>query len=558
MNYALLVLLVAAVPAVAATQPRIPPAALHVSENPKDGTTWTKLASGMTDIAWRHAGGDWLDAKRQKQGTAAWATANFTNTKQEQPLALNLTKLVNEHIAGAIENRGWFIHAVDNAATSGLHSKDSADAAKRPLLVIDEGLPTEQRLSPQDDIQIASSSVIPSQSVAASYTAGSNTKVAIYFDLTGLLKPVTSAVLQLTTTDAQFGGRYGSIGVLPVDLSDRFAPIAVESGIAAHYDKDAGIASDPAVLLFENFASLDMEQHGWVYAVDLDRRIVGSQDPDNRAYKPLAPDVKAYRMSIGTGKYGGDFGRWLFWSNLGHEPEQMYQRAYVFIADDFDSMAGKFPLGWDGTYTAYQTLRSSSGKVLTNNPVTGRPWSRPDRPAAAGNGGGRSKGNNGWSARGGFVAQPCDASGCLPEASSALFKSNYRPLHYYTYHADQADFFGTEMGWRDGLLGLIPKNTWVCIDQYVKLNTLNADGSGNRDGVLRTWIDGRLAFQVNTLRMRNWPGNFDGADNIRIYASWLNFYHGGRTAAQSPMTVYMSNLVIAKRFIGPGKFKPGD
>ncbi|MBL8484966.1 MAG: hypothetical protein JNJ60_22410, partial [Rhodocyclaceae bacterium] len=493
-----------------------------------------------------------------KQGPLPWASASFAKINAEQTLALDVTQLVNQQLAGRLENRGWLLYATDTTATSYFHSKDAALAAQRPLLIVNQGLPGEQSIQPLDDIQISTASSVPSQATAPTYTLSKAAKVALHFDLGSLPGSVASATLQLTTTAQQYGARSGGVGVVAVDISDKFAPIAEESGIAARYVNDAGLAADPAVMLFENFASLDMERHGWVYAAYLKRSIVGDHDPEYRAFKPLARGIKAYKMSIEAGKHGGDFGRWLFWSNLGHEPTEAYQRAYVFIPADFNSMSGKFPLGWDGTYADFKFLRTAAGKELANNPVTGRPWSRPGMPAAAGNGGKRSNGSNGWSARGGFAAQPCGATTCLPEATSPLYSSDYRPLHYYTYHADQVDFYGDEMAWRGGLLGIVPKNTWVCIDQYVKLNTLNPDGSGNRDGVLKTWIDGRLTLEVTNLRMRHWPGNFAGADNIKIFGSWLNFYHGGQTPAQSPMTLYMSDFVLAREFIGPGKFRQKD
>ena len=39
--------------------------------------------------------------------------------------------------------------------------------------------------------------------------------------------------------------------------------------------------------------------------------------------------------------------------------------------------------------------------------------------------------------------------------------------------------------------------------------------------------------------------------NIKIDSVWLNFYHGGLDAAKSPMTVYLSDIVVANSFIGP-------
>ena len=50
--------------------------------------------------------------------------------------------------------------------------------------------------------------------------------------------------------------------------------------------------------------------------------------------------------------------------------------------------------------------------------------------------------------------------------------------------------YGDIWVWQNGYRGFLEKNRWYSIEQYLKLNT-----PGENDGVLRAWVDGRLAFE---------------------------------------------------------------
>ena len=71
---------------------------------------------------------------------------------------------------------------------------------------------------------------------------------------------------------------------------------------------------------------------------------------------------------------------------------------------------------------------------------------------------------------------------------------------------------------------------------------LPPDGSAN--GVLRVWIDGRLAFDRDGIRVRD-------VDSIRIEQVWLNVYHGGTAVSPHDQHLFIDNVVIARRYVGP-------
>lgn len=542
----------------------IPETALRVFDSPYTGTVWRFLVNEPIGVPWVHPGGDWRDRKGSLQGAVPWSSATVRNIAAEQIVVFDVTSLVNSQLSTDVNrspNRGWIVKSDAGDVSAAFYSREYADIAKQPRLRImtSSGGYT---IVAGGDVSMSSSTAMSTHGLKTTLgLSGSNQRLALWFDLASVRGSINSATLSLTTTDKQYGSGSSTIGVYAVDLTASFAPIPIQRGIAARYPSDQGIEGDPDVLFVDKFPDLAMHHRGWYWDagspdINNNRSIIGDHDPADPNFHPLAPGVKAYKMTIPTGHYGGEFGRWSFWSNLGYEPDAVYMRVYARIGTDFDSEAGKFPFGFDGTYLAPRTYLHYNGQLLATNPVTGRKWIRPDAPAYAGNGGATSNGKNGWSARGGFAAEECDSGGkCSPNRTdNPLIASGYRGLHYYAYWADQPDATGSDLDWRNGLLGVIPKNKWVAIDQYMELNTVNADGSGNRDGILRVWIDGRLAFEKIDFRVRHWPGNPAGANNIKFDSVWLNLYHGGRRAAKSPMTVYLSDLVVAKSFIGPATF----
>ena len=112
----------------------------------------------------------------------------------------------------------------------------------------------------------------------------------------------------------------------------------------------------------------------------------------------------------------------------------------------------------------------------------------------------------------------------------------------YAYHSEADLTYGEGLPWMLGPgAGLLEPNQWYCIEQYVKLNTPR-----QKDGVLRTWVNGRLAFERSNLRVRDLP-------DIRIEEVWMNFFHGGTKTAVVDMNAYIDGVVIAKSYIGPMK-----
>lgn len=263
-------------------------------------------------------------------------------------------------------------------------------------------------------------------------------------------------------------------------------------GIAAQYPGDRGIQSDPAVIYFGTFES-DSWYLDWGTSTKPANADVVHTDA-SRLFVPL--EGKALRIRIEQGSNAGIGATFQFMRHIGEEPDDIYFRYYLRFADDWHPLidGGKLP-GPAGTY---------------------------DR---AGWGGRRSDGTNGWSARGHFGIQA----------------SRLTPIGFYVYHADQPTQYGDIWVWDKRNLGHLLNNRWYCVEHHVKLNTPT-----RRDGVLRAWIDGQLAFAKADVRFRD-------LETLKIETIWLNVYHGGTAVAASDHHLYIDNVVIARSYIGPMK-----
>ncbi len=207
----------------------------------------------------------------------------------------------------------------------------------------------------------------------------------------------------------------------------------------------------------------------------------------------------------------------VFPANIGRELEEVYFQYRL-----------RFGQGWRGGST-------QSGKL---------PGIASDT-TVAGNGGGTANGKNGWSFRGLFVGEP------FSPASPYNSNNGVVPIGWYTYNPDQVaqnQIFGLHVPWTGrGSLGLLEVGKDYWIDQYVKVNT-----PGQRDGIVRAWINGQLAYERTDHVMRDLPP-YQVAGNLGINKIWMTFLHGGDILPLPTKTLrtYWSDWTIASEYIGP-------
>lgn len=201
---------------------------------------------------------------------------------------------------------------------------------------------------------------------------------------------------------------------------------------------------------------------------------------------------RCLKVTVPRGEHMGTSFSYKFREQLGREPEEIIFRYDLKLDKDWSqaTSGGKLP-GFSGTY--------------------GR----------AGWGGRAVDGTDGWSARGLFSSRPGGDS---------------TAIGFYCYHADMKGKYGSHFEFAPRL----EHDRWYTVQMYCKLNTPGMRGErGRNDGILRGWLDGKLAFEKTDLRFRD-------VDTLKIEDVWVNVYHGGATPVpRADIHLYLDNMVIS-------------
>ena len=448
----------------------------------------------MGNYAWRHAGGDWLDAQGTYQGTLPFDRRRLAPNAGRQVVDLDVSTVVQRWLRGQPRNSGILLRAMSTADNGVVvfHSRESADNGARPSLTITWSDGSRSRLAPSADTFLDCTS-LSSLGRQPHLQLGGGRSVLIVFALPASRLDVRSASLYLTT-DTRYGAA-PEIGVF-VATPPYALDTVLETGLAEKYPLDRDIARDPAVLFASGFDGLWWSK-GWTSnSFRSDAKAVDEDVPN--AFEPLIG--RALKVTIRRGHHLGLDLSYRFAAEGHEEPEDIYVRYYMRFGDNWNPSAdgGKLP-GLAGRY----------GK--------------------AGWGMRQSDGYNGWSMRSEFAARP--AGDKSTRAMTAVGS--------YAYHAEIADSSGDYFDWSDGPSALLENNRWYAVEQHVKLNT-----PGKRDGVFTAWIDGHKVIDRRSIVYRR-------TLRLKIEEVWFNVYHGGTTPAAQDMALYFDNVVVARRYIGP-------
>lgn len=445
-------------------------------------------------LEWQNYLGDWADAEGALQGPQAYAVAQIQDTNTPRYIEWDVSGLVQQWLDGTHANQGFFIHAVSGAGPINFRSKEYSGNNQHPELVVNVGA-GEITFAPTADTYLEPSTYrsMGDSDELSLRLDGSN--VLVQFDLSsiGTGAHVTSAVLRMYT-HTQYGNETMTAGVFRCAHGEAISAAAPIGGIAAAHPDDQGIEDDPDVVFATSFES-DTWQDEWSSAsgtID-----VVAQDA-GRSFIPLKG--KALRAKIPEGRNSSMSVIYKFADKIGQEPEEIYFRYYLRFADDWNQTVygGKLP-GISGTY------------------------------GQAGWGGRKPDGTDGWSARGTYYLS---ISGDNP-------LSGTHPIGTYCYYADQPGTYGDTWAWTKEYKGFLLKNRWYSIEQYAKMNT-----PGQHDGILRAWVDGRPAFEKTDIMFRT-------VDTLKIEQIWMNLYHGGTAVSPYDQHLYVDNVVVAHKYIGP-------
>jgi hypothetical protein len=116
----------------------------------------------------------------------------------------------------------------------------------------------------------------------------------------------------------------------------------------------------------------------------------------------------------------------------------------------------------------------------------------------------------------------------------------------YSYHIDKKGVWGDSF--RQQAVIPIKVGEWHCIERHLKLNYVSPDSSEvHFDGIEELWIDGKLSTRVEGIRYRKVP-------HLHItFISLETYYHRlpKEFDMRNPIKVYLDNVVIASKYIGP-------
>ena len=462
-----------------------------------DGATCDYFNLGAR-IAWHQKQGDWIDAAGVDHGEKPYALARVTAADEGKIVRWDVTRLVQDWLSGRFPDDGLFIMGVKGSpnGTAQFHSREASDPHVHPVLVIGSANGVLRRIEPIADTML-DCSTYTSLGTRPTLNASLTQRALVQFDLGPFAgQTVTKASLELSTIRSYDGPVDLGVFAAVAPLDSSTVASAPRLGIASHYSKDNGIKRDPAVIMATGFDESKW-QSAWTFANP--RGFMERTDNAPKlGFEPLVG--QALQVTIPAGEHLGlDLG-YQFAKEIGTEPEEIFFRYYLRLANDWKPSAdgGKLP-GISATYSQ------------------------------AGWGGRISDGRSGWSMRG-FFLRP-------PEAGNPFH--DLTPVGTYAYHADMKSDYGDAWFWSVGGRGFLARDRWYCIEQQFRVNT-----PGRKDGVLRAWIDGYLVYEKTDVRVRDVP-------RIRIEQIWMNVYHGGKDAAASELHLFIDNVVVAREYIGP-------
>lgn len=442
-------------------------------------------------LPWRNFLGDWLDSAGVEQGEAAYATATLTDDDTPETASFDVTALVQQWVDGEQSNRGFFLRRTSGSGPFVFASREHADGATHPVLVLETGA-GQMMLSASADTSLREST-FQAAGQEPTLRIVDEEPALLRFDLSDVSAgSVQSATLQLTSVE-EFGGGAFDVGVFEAAAGPLTAAPAAEPGLAADYGGDAGIEGDPSVVFASTF---EQDDWGAVWSAGSDATNLAVIDAED-GFEPLSG--RALKVTLPAGENGGLNLRHRFMEEEGEEPEAIYLRYYLRFADSWEpSDGGKLP-GTAGTY------------------------------GVAGWGGRPVDGTDGWSARGQYRVSP-------PQGNPF---EGHTTIGNYVYHADMEGQFGDNENYLDHCGGVLDKNRWYSVEQYVQLNT-----PGENDGIIRAWVDGRLVEEKTDWRWRD-------VDTLRIEEVWMNVYHGGTDTAPQDLVLYIDNVVVSHAYVGP-------
>jgi hypothetical protein len=270
---------------------------------------------------------------------------------------------------------------------------------------------------------------------------------------------------------------------------------------------------------------------------------------------------KCLRVNMLKGKTHGLSLHWPL-SNAGLAPEHLYMRYYIKLGPTWD------PYMCDET----GKVHGYGGKFpgLADTRVGGDPAAPGGQ---CGNGGARGDGINCWSHR--TMFRSCGRHASRAKGICTTKENAVTRFGGYLYHYGQLTGTGTDAPWdsdywgqfetgggtcesnpknlfcsmprsargkygkeRTGLdmnAGVFVRGVWYAVGLFIQMNT-----PGAADGIIRGWIDGKLAYEKTNVVFR-----IPGHKNLHVRTAWLDVYKGGTKGNCQDSSIWLDQMVLS-------------
>jgi hypothetical protein len=482
-------------------------------------------------LAWKKPGGDWLDAKGVAHGQTAFATARITTSAQTQDVIFEAKALVEKLLQ---DNTGIYLSA-SHAAKFASRETGTAPAAKL-VVVTSAGTFTPRLVT---DIHLINQGWTP-QGAQPFLTLPAMLK----FDLSEVKGSVKSASLTMKTLSVYSGlpQTYNLFYLdMPAMITDPAAELGgAEGGIAATVAKDSDLARHPDIMFYTQLESPEDIAANWGGG---GARTFGTKEGHSYVTWPefgltafrncvlkgqvVGAAMHKWTQPLGSPKGGGYPIGTNTSAKVGSQWYEKWTRPYEF---------GKAK-GYDELYFRYIMKIDAD---VSNGCVEGVKL-----PGLCG--------TYDWSTSGSYtIPEPLNVGkwyAMMQHGKPASSFPNHFRLWSYYYGADNLWNTGTPPGLRGALRFtdvVLKAGRAYSIEQHIKLNTVNANGVWNHDGVFEVWVDGVKVYNDRKSYFREHI-------SAQIQEAWFQVFHGGTEPAVKDIHHEFSGVAISQKYIGPAK-----
>ena len=537
--------------------------------------------SGWT---WANPGGDWIDAALAPQGAVPWASFGADAVAGSNAVHTYTGVDATAMVQYCQQHGRWLAVIARASGAPRAMAGTFSSLGPPPSIAVTYADGSSATLKCRLVAWSTSSSSVP-------LTTRDSTGLPCFIEFDKPAAPVTSATLSMTVTE-HWSGSAASIGLYLCNPPINAEPVTGTADLASQAGaQDVGIAAVPGVIGAQRYvdgtaltdfaipgpanhtAEMFYDPALWGGAPDLTKwphtavgkwiNVPSNLSLVNSAYigdgfAPLAPGLGALKLvmpdgGIQTGQEGGYTGTVASNMKLFMPFDDMGLLDHIFVRY-------YMRLGAPQVRTPADRREVRQSGVPKWSDMGGKFGIGPSHSTTYGGTSGSSGGGNGWQMRHAWAE--CEAAQGGPDEAGLIpgwHLYDFQSANPVGYRYGGESQNQNNWGQKGGLGSVLYAGRWYCVETEIKLNSVNpADNTFQPDGVLRTWIDGRLAYERTGMVFRTLPiysPAYNG-DYIRpcrqlgIKDLWWNWYNGGTTQSTANRTQFMTALVWARQRIG--------